>query len=126
MKVIKTGITRTVILTKSYAIKFPFPRKGYGWLNFVKGIIANINERDIWNLTKIEDCYFIQDAKPFLCPIIWSSWGAWIIVMPRCVPLKNGTEYRVIPELRDICGDHKIDNYGLFNGNLVCLDYGQI
>lgn len=124
MKLIKTGITRLVILTKRYAIKFP--RFDYGWRLFIEGIRANLNEREFYEIANIPDNQLTK-ALPHICPILWSSWGAWIIVMPRCSPLiltdiKTRDVFLVLEKL---VGDHKDDNYGILNGKVVMFDYGS-
>ena len=82
--VIRRGITRTVLLTRRYAIKIPALRtngdgfSGLLW-SLARGVLANQaelawKEYEPW-----------QDA---LCPIVWSSWGGLVVVMPRCEPLE--------------------------------------
>lgn len=126
----KNGITRLVILTKKYAIKFP--RFDYGWRLFIEGIRANLNEREFWKIANIPDNELTK-ALSHICPILWCSWGAWLLIMPRVEPLSELD----LPEqdglyqtreaflvLERLVGDHKDDNYGIYNGRVVMFDYG--
>lgn len=121
---IKTGITRIVILTDKYAIKFP--RVDYGWRLFIEGIRANLNEREFYDIARIPENELTK-ALPHICPILWASLGAWIIVMPKCDPLlfddlKTREAFLVLEKL---VGDHKDDNYGILDGKVVMFDYGS-
>lgn len=137
MKIVRTGITRIVILTKNKAIKIP--NFTYSWLHFLRGIIANTQESDIYKATKAcspEDLHL-------LCPVLWCSWGGWILIMPRVDTERHYKEvYKSAPLGNIDCldevkirykkwfhsgleGDDKCDNYGYLNNNLVKIDYGQ-
>lgn len=140
MKLIKTGVTRWVFLTQKYAIKLPRP--DYGWRLFVEGIRANLNEQEFYNIAKIPDNQ-LSKALPHICPILWVSWGSWIIIMPRCEPLIIGLvkfetrtgdiRHQLLSNsarecflvMEKLVGDHKDDNYGIYNGKVVMLDYGS-
>ena len=120
--VIRRGITRTVLLTRRYAIKIPALRtngdgfSGLLW-SLARGVLANQaelawKEYEPW-----------QDA---LCPIVWSSWGGLVVVMPRCEPLEVnhlGEFEGELPKLEPNPGDDKPENYGRLNGRIVRLDY---
>lgn len=122
MKIIKTGVTRWVILTRKYAIKVPRP--DYGWRLFIEGVRANLNEREFYQIAQIPDNELTK-ALPYICPILWASWGAWIVVMPRCKPLLPETARECFLMMEKLVGDHKDDNYGVFNGKVVMFDYGS-
>jgi len=126
MKVSRRGVTRIVLLTKNYAIKFP--RFDYGWRLFIEGIRANLNEREIWMIANIPD-NDLTTIKQYLCPIIWTSWGAWIVVMKRANPIPTQRVWThrlntIIDIVRQYIGDQKDDNYGTLNGDIVMFDYG--
>lgn len=104
----RNGVTRLVITTKNYAIKFP--RVNYGWMKFIEGIHCNLSEKVCWDITKSKD----------LCPVIFSFLGI-IMVMPRVEVCKNENEILSIPLVPG--EDRKHSNYGVYNGNLVCIDY---
>jgi hypothetical protein len=114
----RQGCTRIVLLVGEYAIKLP--NALHGWPLFLQGLLANINERKTWTASHSE----------LLCPVLWSSWGGWLLVMRRAVPCRwldeGGEEIdysRWIVE--GFGGDDKPTNYGVLNGHVVKLDYGQ-
>lgn len=120
MKLSRRGITRLVILTKKYAIKFP--RFDFGWRLFIEGIRANLNEREFWMIANIPGNELHDRALPHICPIIWSSPMAWIIVMPRC---ENVGLFGCPTQLVGLVGDLKSDNCGWYDGRVVMFDYGS-
>lgn len=123
MKLIKTGITRWVIITDKYAIKFPNP--SYSIQHWLKGWLANISERNIWvafNSEGIED----QKIKYILCPVLKQYIWGFISIMPRCSPVPENEFPEENPYLDIVSwGDYKIDNYGIYKNRMVCFDYGQ-
>jgi hypothetical protein len=108
MKIVKTGITRIVFLTKRYAIKVP--RWNYGWANFISGMYSNLSEAQCWNATRSE----------YLCPILFSL-GGLVVIMPRVQICETEEEIISIPKEEGI--DRKPDNYGYHFNRVVCVDY---
>lgn len=121
MRLITKGVTRLVILTQDYAIKIPKPRI---WNHFLRGLLANMEERLIWEIANISDSV-LADCKEHLCPVVWCSWGGWILVMKRAEDLEPDEAFEPIERLKTLCGDHKPANYGKIDGKLVMLDYGE-
>ncbi len=115
------GITRWVILTHRYAFKFPNP--SYSLKHFLTGWLANMRELENWKIYNSEG---IKDVsiKDRLCPVLRTYLWSFIIVMPRCIPCKK-EEFPEENPYNNVWGDYKIDNYGMLNSKLVCLDYGQ-
>lgn len=68
MRLNRRGVNRWVLLVGFYAFKFPNPST---WRQVLFGILNNLNERD-WS-----------KSKPGTCPVLWSSPGGIVIVMPR-------------------------------------------
>lgn len=106
----KRGITREVILIGRYAIKLPSIRS---WMLFLQGLLGNMQERDLMCL----------DNR--LCPVVFSLWGGWLNIMPRCEPLVEFTE-----EMDTICDyltfiEKKLCSFGTLDGKLVAVDYGS-
>jgi len=124
MRLITHGITRLVILTDKYAIKIPKPRV---WNHFLRGLLASMEERLIWEIACIDDKVnnHLWDCKEHLCPVVWCSWGGWILVMKRAEELDPDEHWEKIQVLEKLCGDHKRDNYGKIDGKLVMFDYGE-
>lgn len=121
MKLIKTGITRWVILTDKYAIKFPNP--SYSLSNFLQGWIANITEYNTWTIFNSEDIEN-KEIRNIICPVLKQYLWGFISIMPKCKEVPKNQFPEINPHLNIVnWGDYKIDNYGLLNGRLVCLDY---
>lgn len=121
MQVVRNGITRTVILTRHHAIKFPTLR--YGWDKFLRGLLSNMSEARF-------SCLSEQFR---LCPVIWSARGGFMNVMPRCEPLGDAQWERIAIdparepwEWNGFQCDFKYDNFGVLDGRIVLLDYGEL
>jgi hypothetical protein len=116
MRVVRTGITRTVLLVGRWAVKVPSSRrygKGlrgllYGWS---RGVQANISEAEmcVWD-----------EVRRDVAPVLFSLAGL-INVYPRCAPVPAGrvSEARPLP----FCGDRKPENLGVLDGQVVWVDY---
>lgn len=116
---IRRGITRTVLLTRRYAIKVPSWR-GHceggtrGKLaGFARGILANQSESQ-W-------CDF-HDWGGGVAPVLRSWLGGIVQVYPRCELLPDDF-IGPLPALDPDPGDIKADNFGLLNGRMVRIDY---
>lgn len=129
--IVRRGITRTVLLTKRYAVKLPSLRAhgdglaGLLW-SFCRGVLANQAERT-WS------SYDAWAGK--LCPVLRSWLGGIVNVYPRCEPYEVTPEQEMAMfrrELRPVDidptpGDNKPENYGWLTiagrRTLVFLDY---
>lgn len=72
----RTGIMREVFLIGRWAVKVP--KLTRGWRNFLQGLLANMQEREL-----------SRRGYPQLCPVVFSIPGGWLVVMPRVEPLSN-------------------------------------
>jgi hypothetical protein len=123
----RNGITREVFLTKHLAVKIPTWRT---WRHFLQGLTANINERNWWRWT--------NDQR--LCPVRFALPGGWLIVMDRAEHIKMPeagsyaegfgllTRENILRRLDEFTGlpvEAKPDSFGLIEGNLVAIDYGD-
>lgn len=113
---IKFGTTRLVILVGKYAIKVPRPK---WWKSFLKGIIANLDE-SLWYKNSP------LDWKLKMAPVIGCYLKGFILIMRRAEPLtleQYGSisikDYYLIPM------DNKIQNFGIYKGNIVLVDYAD-
>lgn len=122
MKVNRTGITRIVFVFKNIVIKIPKP---FIWHHFLTGILANMNESNTW---KWNSGKYGRGRSYLLCPVIFCSWGGWILVMKKIDRAFNWNDegkYNITEHVKEFPGDDKITNYGLLNGKIVKFDYGQ-
>lgn len=111
------GISRTVFLVGPYAIKVPCGR--YGWEKWLRGLLANMQERRFGRL-----------GWEGVCPVLLADPLGLVVVMPRCRPvpgyftdsyyerLINRGDYRIPAE-------NKPDSWGILNGKTVAVDYGN-
>ena len=116
------GSTRIVFLTRSWAIKVPYYLV---WRNFLLGLLANMEER------QLHDVYWGEEYESFdrLCPVKFSLWGGWLLVMPRCEPLtreefeewKAHCDYQNMP----LEVEPKLSSWGWLEGRVVAIDYGN-
>ncbi|MCM5689520.1 hypothetical protein CN140_02645 [Sinorhizobium meliloti] len=99
------GATRTVILTRRYALKLPSFKS---WRLFLQGLLANMQERE-----------FGKAERDGLCPVLFSIPGGLLVVMPRCSALttKNGRA-----RLQRICGPGRLCAAGRAQTRQLWLD----
>lgn len=103
--------TRLVILTKKYALKIPFDKRGF---------LQGKNEAYIWNKYK---------HTGFFAPLIWQFFG--IVCQRRCHEVDDFDLFMVLEIKENIkefdflnCDLFNQDNWGLYLGRQVLLDYG--
>ncbi len=131
MKINMGGTTRIVFVFKNIVVKIP--KFTYSWEHFLKGLIANIGENKTW---KYNSGKHERGRSHLLCPVLWCSWGGWILVMKRADVGQWIREVIDMPESPDetekmysrwivagFGGDDKADSYGYLNGHLVKVDY---
>lgn len=111
---VERGITRTVLLTRRWAVKVPSLRsysrnlRGVMW-SITRGIQANLSESEWSGTTGV-------------CPVRW-SWLGLVNVYPRCVQV---SEHELIDwdAIGFLCPiDRKNSNVGWLNGRIVMIDY---
>lgn len=120
------GVTRLVIELDKVVIKIP--NFTYQWNHFLKGLLANMSESCTWHYAGIEGS-FGYGHRHLLCPVRWSSWGGWILVMQKVDRVLEWEEYDKFDwseHKRWFPGDDKVKNYGILDGRLVKFDYGQL
>jgi len=134
--VVKRGVTRLVFVLGSVVVKVP--NFTYSWLNFLTGLCANMNEAHTWKYNSGECCE--QGKSYLLCPVLWCSWGGWLLVMPRVDMERHRKEVgceglcsKAISASREkrykswidagFGGDDKPGNYGYYKDRLVKVDY---
>lgn len=123
------GTSRTVLLTKRYAIKFPAL---YSWEFFLRGLIDNMEELK-WATYSRE---YTNTAH--LCPTLFGNMFGFYNVMCRVDPVvdvdKFWEDYHdVLDEIKIskmvavsfMESDAKPNNFGYLNGVLVKVDYAS-
>ena len=112
------GATRTVFLTKKYAIKVPTFKS---WKLFLNGLLSNLQERE-----------FCTTKWPELCPVLFSDPLGFIIIMPYAQPLDKDFFYDLFDyDSFTNKGDYivpvenKLDSFGSLDGQIVAVDYGS-
>lgn len=113
---IRRGVTRTVFLTRRYAIKVPALRRwliGGALAGFCRGVLSNLSELE-W--------HDADDFRGRVAPVLHSWLSGMIQVYPRCAPVPadwNGP----YPETSPRIGDEKPANVGILDGRIVWVDY---
>jgi hypothetical protein len=123
MKMNRNGCTRYVFILRNVVVKIPKP--SYNWQNFLKGIIANIHESETWRFNSGK---YEKGNSHLLCPVLWCSWGGWVLVMRKVDELiteENINKFDCTEHIKHFEGDDTISNYGILKGKLVKIDYGQ-
>lgn len=120
MRIIRSGATRTVILTWRYAIKVPSLR-GIGldgrsmrgrMASFAAGLLSSQSERT-W-------CGFYGDD---VAPVLHSWLGGIVQIYPRARPVTEDDTWR-FPQLDPSPGDgDKPENFGVLRRRIVWVDY---
>lgn len=108
-----SGATRTVLVTKHWAFKFP--RFG-PYRNFLQGLLGNMQE-----------CDFATMRDPRFCPVLFGLPGGWLVVMPSLSPISDeqwqsilqATEWKWTEAV-----ECKRSSFGVYKGAIVALDYG--
>lgn len=113
---IKQGITRIVFIFKNYVIKIPNYRYGYQYI--LKGLLANLQEKNLWN--------FHKGKTDKLCPVLYCSPFCLFLIMPKA---EKVGEVEITKEVaKNYFKDYPLDygkrNFGLYNGKIILLDYG--
>lgn len=122
------GVTRIVFIFNSFVIKIPkFTNHNNTWSFFLRGIIANISEHQTW---KWNSGKYESGQSHLLCPVIWCSWGGWILIMKRAKVFTwdewDAMEYSNDEHMKYFKGDDTISNYGVFENRLVKIDYADL
>lgn len=111
---ILNGTMRRVFIFKDIVIKIPLNIKGY---------LANINEIHNW--------YKYKSYRKYLCPIVAHDLLGLVIIMKRVQPIESLDDYDIgfmgnmIDNVHPVFNDIKECNFGLLNGKLVKIDYGN-
>lgn len=112
------GVTRLVFVFRHFVIKVP--RLNYGHTNFLCGCLSNWKERQFYKNFKN-----LPDYGNLIIPTLWCSWFGLISIQKRALKLNRELTLEEIKKFSKVCTDIKSANFGIYNGNLVCIDYGE-
>jgi hypothetical protein len=118
MRLIRSGATRYVLLTRRYAFKIPSLRN---WRCFLWGLLANMQERAFGTLGLKE-----------LCPVLFYLPGGFLVVMPKAEVMDEDAfadfDYEgFINSVADMVlpVEEKASSFGMLDGRVVAIDYGS-
>lgn len=123
MEINKKGVTRTVILTGRYALKFPSLHHTYAM--FIEGIKANLNEGRFVGF----------DRRAPIARTLYSNRFGLLNIQERVRPVRHAGLFKLA--LCEMCrksdffsesflmDDAKPENFGYSPTGLVKLDYGN-
>ena len=108
-------------------------REVYEWLPD-DSLVAKIEVRAMCNLSKSGAKQRFQNAvewetwdaakgtrvAKWLAPCVWISQNGTVLLMKKTTPLDAPPKAR----MPGFLSDFKMDNYGMFDGRVVCHDYG--
>lgn len=122
MKILRTGCTRIVIVTKRFAFKLPNFLDG--WSMFLRGLLANLEEAG-WS-----KMLWKNENSMGLCPVVFSLKGGFLIVMrkARILTWEEFCEFDYETFTRTkapIPVEQKADSFGWLDGEIVAVDYGN-
>lgn len=109
----RNGVTRIVLLIGGWAIKIP--NFTCQMNHFLLGCYSNWRERQYWKAFKGTN---IQIA-----PSYWCSWFGLIQIQKRLLPLERDLTKEEVEYFKDITTDIKMQNFGLYEKRIVCVDY---
>ncbi len=135
---VRYGTTRTVYLIGKYAIKFP---SLYSWEFFLRGLLGNMCERKWSNFKDYESL----NCTGKLCPVLFTLWGGWLSIMPKCEELTleefssidcykftgnkdiyiSHEDSKILISSGGLPVEHKLSSFGKLNGEIVAIDYGN-
>ena len=119
MEIKRNGCTRIVFLIWKFAIKIPNFTNSHQ--HFLQGCCANWSERKLNIESKNYKNDLLQDkfSISYFC-----SWFGLIQIQARCEECKHHLTEEQTKEYELLCGtDFKKENFGYYQGRLVCLDY---
>lgn len=118
-----TGCTRTVILTRRWAIKLP-GLWAYSpcewWRGLLYGLLANMQEAK-----------FSKTGWPELCPVSFALPGGFLVVMPRARVMSDDEfiafDVKAFLDRPNytVPAEAKSNSFGFLDGRIVAIDYGS-
>lgn len=115
------GVTRLVFgLGDSLVVKIP--NFTFSHSNFLRGCIANWNERNYYKL--FSKMQLNNEHTQYVAPCYYCAPFGLFSLYARCrVNKRELTELELSTLSKYSGGDNKPTNFGYYKGRLVCLDY---
>jgi hypothetical protein len=108
---IKSGTTRIVFVFQKFVIKIPNFQNG--WKYILTGLIANLNE-NLWSSFNYITC---------IARVKYCFPGGFLLIMEKA---SNVGEIQVnFEDFKEIPLDKNLQNFGIINNKIVCIDYGS-
>lgn len=119
MELNRKGVTRLVFVFNKTVVKIP--NFTCQWSHFLHGLLANINENKTW---KYNSGKYESGLNHLLCPVLWCSYGGWILIMKKAslITEENRYLFNTSEHEKHFKGDDTISNYGILNNK---IDYGN-
>ncbi len=118
LRIVRTGVSRHVVLVSRFAIKVPAI---WRWQTILWGLLANMQERA-----------FAKTGWPEFAPVLFSDPFGFILVMPRVRVMTDEEfedfDYYVFTRRSDgsvVPVEAKSDSFGWLGGRVVAIDYGN-
>ena len=117
----RKGTNRLVFLIGNHAIKIPIITNGH--LLFLHGCYANYKERAYCKMMKgVENNKFYN----LVAPSVFCSLFGLFQIQKRCDDVLFGITDEELARFDAVRGgESKKQNFGYYEGRLVCLDYGD-
>jgi hypothetical protein len=112
MRIVQTGITRTVFVGRRWTVKVPTIRNG--WPLFLAGLQANMTEV-VWSHYK--DAFLTPN------PVQWNLPGGWLNVYRTAINVGGVEGWEALDW--EPFGDKKAEHLGFVDGEMVLLDYAM-
>jgi len=118
--IIKSGITRIVFVFKNFVIKIP--NFNYSHHHFLQGCYANWSERKYYKNFKSTD--YEENMVEHVAPSYFCSYFGLLQFQAKCEPKLEDLTEEQKEFFKPLCStDNKKENFGWYEGRLVCLDY---
>ncbi len=117
---LKNGCTRIVFIFNNFVLKIPNYR--YSHYHFLQGCQSNYSERNYCKSFK--NANYEGNMYDFVAPSFYCSLFGLILIQAKCLPIEKELTDDEKEFYKPLCGtDSKKENFGIYKGKLVCLDY---
>lgn len=111
-----SGVYRDVYacrLDKTLVVKVEIEQE---WRSF-----SNVKEMQFWNENEL-----VTSVAKWLAPCEYLSPDGRILLQKRVQPLTDADKKKLPDKVPSFLTDLKFDNFGMYEGRLVCIDYASV